>query len=74
MALNKYPCDNARRGRCIVINQHHFNKRLTGQSDRVGTEVDAKAVEDLFTWLGFQVTRFNDLSIIDMYVNLREGN
>lgn len=73
LTLDKYACDNDRRGRCIIINQHHFDKRLTGHDDRAGTNVDAERVEALFSWLGFQVTRFDDLSTNEIFSNLREG-
>ena len=57
----------------MIINNHHFNRVLTNQSDRVGTEVDAAAVESLFVSLGFEVMRYNDMTINDMSINLREG-
>ena len=46
---------------------------LTRQLDRDGTEVDAAAVESLFVSLGFEVVRYDDLTINDMSINLREG-
>ena len=46
---------------------------LTRQLDRDGTEVDAAAVEALFVSLGFEVMRYDDLTINDMSINLREG-
>ena len=73
LELDRYSCSHARRGRCVIINNHHFNQLLTGQSDRIGTEVDAAAAESLFVSLGFEVMCFNDLTINDMSINLREG-
>jgi len=73
LELERYSCRYARRGNCVIINNHHFNRVLTGQADRDGTEVDAAAVESLFVSLGFEVTRYNDLSINDMSINLRKG-
>jgi hypothetical protein len=69
----KYSCSNKRRGRCIIINNHHFNKMLTRQNDRTGTDVDATAVQNVFKSLGFNVTRYDDLTVTDMSINLREG-
>ena len=73
LELERYSCEHARRGRCVIISNHHFNRLLTGQSDRDGTEVDAAAVESLFVSLGFEVMRYDDLSINDMSIYLREG-
>ena len=73
VALERYGCGHARRGRCVIINNRHFNRLLTNQLDRDGTEVDAAAVESLFVSLGFEVMRYDDLSINDMSINLREG-
>ena len=73
LALERYSCSHARRGRCVIINNQHFNHMLTRQSDRDGTEVDAAAVESLFVSLGFEVMRYDDLTINDMSINLREG-
>jgi Caspase domain len=74
VVLDKYSCSNKRRGRCIIINNHHFNKQLTRQNDRDGTDVDAAAVQKVFKSLGFDVTRYDDLTVTDMSINLREGN
>jgi len=74
LELERYSCKYPRRGRCVIINNHHFNRLLTNQSDRDGTEVDAGAVESLFVSLGFEVMRYDDLSTNDMSINLREGN
>ena len=73
LALERYSCGHARRGRCVIINNQHFNQMLTRQLDRDGTEVDAAAVETLFVSLGFEVMRYDDLTINDMSINLREG-
>lgn len=73
LSLERYSCNHARRGSCIIINNQHFNRLLTGQSDRDGTEVDAVAVESLFVSLGFDVVRYNDLTVTEMSISLREG-
>ena len=73
LQLERYSCRHARRGRCVIINNHHFNHVLTSQQDREGTEVDAAAVESLFVSLGFEVMRYDDLTINDMSIQLREG-
>ena len=65
--VERYGCGlRARRGRCVVINNHHFNHLLTNQRDRDGTEVDAAAAERLFVSLGFEVMRYDDLTINDI--------
>jgi len=71
--LETYSCSHPRRGRCVIINNHHFNRILTNQSDRDGTEVDALAVENLFVSLSFDVMRYDDLNVNEMSINLREG-
>ena len=71
--VQRYSCRHARRGRCVIINNHHFNRVLTSQPDRDGTQVDAAAVESLFLSLGFDVSRYDDLTINDMSIQLREG-
>ena len=73
LSLESYSCKHPRRGRCVIINNQHFNRLLTGQSDRDGTEVDAAVVESMFVSLGFEVMRYDDLSINDMSIYLREG-
>jgi len=71
LSLERYNFRFPRRGRCIIVNNHHFNQRLTKQQDRDGTEVDATAVESLFVSLGFDVMRYDDLTVTDMSINLR---
>jgi len=73
LEIDSYSCSHPHRGRCVIINNHHFNRLLTNQSDRDGTEVDANAIENLFVSLGFEVMRYDDLTINDMSINLREG-
>jgi hypothetical protein len=72
LELETYNFGYPRRGRCIIINNHHFNRMLTKQMDRDGTEVDATAVESLFVSLGFDVVRYDDLTVTEMSINLRE--
>ncbi|MRC57027.1 hypothetical protein GH877_30755, partial [Bacillus thuringiensis] len=63
---NKHPC----LGLCIIINNKTFNKLLTGQSNRDGTDVDAKALENVFMHLGFDVRRYDDLDRTDLSITL----
>jgi len=74
LELESYSWTHACRGRCVIINNHHFSHLLTNQPDRDGTQVDAAAIENLFVSLGFDVMRFDDLSVNDMSIQLREGN
>lgn len=71
--LENYNFNHKRRGDCIIINNHHFNQKLTRQSDRDGTEVDAENVERAFMCLGFDVTRHDDLTVTDMSIAIREA-
>jgi Caspase domain len=73
LKLDKYSCTHRRRGRCVIINQHHFNEKLTGQKDRHGTDVDATKTLDVFERLGFEVARFDDLTAEDMLFSLKKG-
>lgn len=72
LQLDSYSNKHPRLGLCVIVNNKTFNKQLTGQSNRDGTDVDAKALENVFMHLGFDVRRYNDLSRTDMSINLRE--
>ena len=73
LELESYSNKHTRIGLCVIINNKNFNKLLTGQGNRDGTDVDAKALENVFMHLGFDVTRYDDLSKTDMSINLRQG-
>ena len=73
LEFESYSNKHGRRGLCVIINNKNFNKVLTGQQDREGTDVDAKALENVFMHLGFDVTRYDNLSSTDLSINLRQG-
>ena len=73
LEFESYSNKHGRRGLCVIINNKNFNKVLTGQQDREGTDVDAKALENVFMHLGFDVTRYDNLTSTDLSINLREG-
>lgn len=75
MKLNfdRYNFNHPRRGLAVIINNEHFNYRLTRQQEREGTEVDAEALEQTFVRLGFDVTRYDDLTVTDMRMTLRQS-
>lgn len=70
--LEHFDFSHPRRGICLLINNHHFNRGLTQQLDRDGTEVDAENVQKTFQELGFEVLRYDDLTVTDMSINVRE--
>jgi caspase 7 len=74
LALEEYKSTYPRRGRCVVINNWHFNYNLTKQQDRDGTEVDAENVAKTFERLGFDVIVHTDLTVTDMSITLREAS
>lgn len=71
--LDEYNFSHERRGLCLIINNHHFNKQLTNQNDREGTEVDAAICESTFMRLGFDVTRRDDLTVTEMSIAVRQA-
>ena len=73
LQLDSYSDKHPRLGLCVIVNNKNFNKQLTGQSNRDGTDVDAKALENVFMHLGFDVRRYDDLNRTDMSISLRQG-
>ncbi|ESN92712.1 hypothetical protein HELRODRAFT_96017 [Helobdella robusta] len=59
-------------GKCIIINNEHFHEK-TGQSNREGTEIDARNADNAFRRLGFEVTLYNDLSWYEMRNAIQEA-
>lgn len=53
------------RGKCVIFNHTIFE---ANERERKGTNVDAMRINDVFTKLGFEVLRFDDLT----YVELKE--
>ena len=73
LRFERYNFNNPRRGKAVIINNEHFNYQLTHQNQREGTNVDASALESVFVMLGFEVVRFDNLTSLDISMNLRAG-
>lgn len=73
LQLQTYRFNHKRRGKAIIINNRNFDQRLTGQMEREGTDVDASSLESTFLRLGLDVIRYDNLTTLDMSMNLREG-
>ncbi|XP_074550961.1 caspase-8 [Halichoeres trimaculatus] len=50
-----YPMTAAKRGFCLIINNHNFSKSIKPLSDREGTQIDQKCLIKVFEWLGFEL-------------------
>ncbi|XP_041964945.1 caspase-3-like isoform X5 [Alosa sapidissima] len=64
----EYSREHKHIGRCLIINNEHFN----GQSRRFGTEVDGNTLRMTFRMLGFSVRMEKDLCAADMRRVLQE--
>nr|XP_015214953.1 PREDICTED: caspase-8-like [Lepisosteus oculatus]XP_015214954.1 PREDICTED: caspase-8-like [Lepisosteus oculatus]XP_015214955.1 PREDICTED: caspase-8-like [Lepisosteus oculatus]XP_015214956.1 PREDICTED: caspase-8-like [Lepisosteus oculatus]XP_015214957.1 PREDICTED: caspase-8-like [Lepisosteus oculatus] len=66
----EYKMSSLPRGYCLILNNFDFvEKRI---QNRWGTEHDAKALEEVFCWLGFEVKRHDDLKAAEMRAKLEE--
>ena len=66
--VNDLPCYQMKsypKGIGVIINNKTFHGRLRDEP-RKGTDVDAAALERLFTYLGFYTYRYNDLTVVRM--------
>ncbi|XP_067844089.1 caspase-8-like [Heptranchias perlo] len=61
-SLGSYKMESVPRGYCVIINNSTFQNLRA----RRGTDVDAEQLEWTFTWLGFTVTLFNNLSAAEI--------
>ncbi|XP_070544304.1 caspase-7-like [Ptychodera flava] len=61
----EYDMSHRRRGRAIIINQKHFDE-MTEMETRDGTDVDAENLLQSFGKLGFEVYRYDDLSVLEI--------
>ncbi|MBN3312546.1 CASP8 protein, partial [Atractosteus spatula] len=66
----EYKMSSLPRGYCLILNNFEFVKE--GIRKRWGTEHDAKALEEVFSWLGFEVKRHDDLKAAEMRAKLKE--
>ena len=73
LRLKEYNFNHDRRGVCLIINNKTF-RASTGQSDRVGSDVDADNIYSTFAQLGFETRRYDDLTATDLSLTMRKGN
>ena len=57
--------DKKQRGKALIINLKDFSHKTMIEKSRKGTDVDRDRLKDLWQWLGFQVTVYNDDDDID---------
>lgn len=69
--LPRYKMNHLKRGKAIIINNKDFSNDL---KVREGTDKDASDLEKCLSKLGFEVTRFDNLTAKDMECKLREGD
>ncbi|RXN00253.1 Caspase-8 [Acipenser ruthenus] len=79
-----YAMNREKRGYCLIINNYDFSESRTRSSseqcctDRHGTNTDARALKDVFQWLGFDIVCLEDLTRkeilkeIEQYQNLTD--
>ncbi|XP_060683539.1 caspase-8-like [Hemiscyllium ocellatum] len=60
--LGRYKMESKPRGYCVIINNSIFET----MPQRKGTEVDAKRLDGIFKWLGFEVVLFRNQSAVQM--------
>lgn len=58
--LGTYPMTAAKRGICLIINNHDFTNSIENLTKREGTMVDEKCLCEVFEWLGFEVQTHTD--------------
>lgn len=51
------------RGKCVIFNHTIFDENL---NERRGTDVDAIRINNVFTKLGFEVLRYDDLTYMEL--------
>lgn len=65
-----YPMTAAKRGFCLIINNHDFKNSRKPLLDREGTKLDQESLSKVFGWLGFELeieedcTREKILSVV----------
>ena len=71
---NGLPCYQMKsnpQGIGVIINNKTFSGRLADYGPRTGTDIDAAALQKLFTHLGFYTNRYNDLTASQMRQTLK---
>ncbi|XP_062907598.1 caspase-8-like [Mobula hypostoma] len=68
--IEEYKMDSTPLGICLILNNKNFDG--INYTDRNGTDCDAERLEEVFTWLGFRVHRFNNMTADEMLKKLEE--
>lgn len=58
-----YNMNHPNRGRCVIFNHEKFDMDL---DTRIGTDIDANRIETVFSELGFEVTKKDDLTFAEI--------
>ena len=61
------------RGKALIINNRVFDRRL-GLGERTGTDVDAVAIQQRFSEMGFEAEIVDNQTVKDMVQILHKGN
>nr|AGN52667.1 caspase 10 [Channa striata] len=67
-----YPMASAKRGICLIINNHNFKTSPLILKNREGTMTDESCLQDVFRWLGFETVVNRDCSS-DMMLSLLQN-
>ena len=61
------------RGHCVIINNVNFNSSLIEVPQRIGSDLDASKLTDLFeSFLKFKVTKVDDVTKDGLYQTLHQ--
>lgn len=61
------------RGHCVIINNVNFNSSLVGMPQRIGSDLDADKLMDLFNnFLKFKVKKVDDVTKDELYQTLHQ--
>lgn len=69
---DKYKMDYKNRGKALIINNRTFDRRLN-LGERTGTDVDAVALHQRFSEMGFEADVVDNLTAKDMVQVLYKG-
>ncbi|XP_060113272.1 caspase-10 [Heteronotia binoei] len=69
IATKKYKMDGLRKGYCLLFNNENFEGPL-GQ--RKGSQIDAKELERVFKWLGFEVETYDNQTSTEIHQHLQK--
>ncbi|XP_072902495.1 caspase-3-like isoform X3 [Hemitrygon akajei] len=69
-SIEEYKMDSSPLGFCLILNNKNFDG--INYKERNGTDSDAEKLEKVFKWLGFNVYRYNNLTVDEMLERLEE--